>query len=46
MANTLKDIKKIAEDKRHEGRHDARNHGKEVGGEKDKIEGAPGGVRL
>ena len=45
-ANTLKHIKEIAEDKCHEGRHDASNHGKEECGEKDKIEGAPGGVKL
>jgi len=35
-------IEDIAEDERHEGSDDARRHGKNKGGEKDKIEVAPG----
>jgi len=35
-------IEDVAEDKRHEGCDDASKHGKKKGGEKDKIEVAPG----
>ena len=38
MAKFRKDVKDIAEDKRHEGSHDASNHGKDEGGKDDKIE--------